>query len=185
MARTLIAAAVLAMSLLALLPGRAAACQVASVPTVGEEVADDPLIFIATVVEVPRDRAWVLEVLRVFRGQVPDAVTVAEPRDEAASSCDANPELGGTYLFALDRLDQRYLGVSNVPVEIRGDRLIGSFVDVGDLDRAGLIALLEGLPDVSMARPKGVGSPLPAVGAALILLGLAMATSVHARRRQP
>jgi hypothetical protein len=173
------AAAFLAASLAALLPGRAAACQFASLPTVEEAAADRHVIFIAKVVEIPRDRAYVLDVSRVFRGQVPDALTIAQPRGDVSSSCDAHPQLGATYLFMLDSLDQRYLGLFDVPIRIQGDQLVDRRLDAGDLDRAGLIALLKGLPDTSMAPRAGSGSPLTAIGAAVVLLGLILA----ARRR--
>ncbi len=173
MARRLIPAAVLAISLLVVLPRPAAACQVASVPTVAEAVADEPLIFIATVIETPRDRAYVLDVSRVFRGEVPESVSLTY--GPVVSSCEAFPEVGGTYLFVMDSLDQDYLGVGNVPVQIRGNRLHGMFVDTQDLDRAGLISLLEGLPDASMAQRALPRPPLQAIGAVLLALGIVMA----------
>lgn len=182
MARTVIAAGVLAVSLFAAMPGTAAACQVAFLPPVEEAVAEYPVIFMGRVVEIPVDRTYVIEVSRVFRGEVPGTTTLAEPPGEPTSSCDAIPRIGRTYLFAMDSLDQGYLGVGNLPVQIRGARLEGSFVDTHGLDLAGLIALLEGLPDASMAPRAGTGSPIQAIGAALLLLGLIMAARPRAVR---
>jgi hypothetical protein len=175
MTRAFIGASIVAIVLLAALPRSAAACQVGSIPTVAEALAHKPVIFIGTVAARPAKWTYVVDVSRVYRGDVPRTVTLGNDPSQVVNSCQGFPHVGSTYLFVMDSLNQGYLGIGNMPVQVRRTGIEGTFVNIQNLDVACLLSLLAGLPDSAMVAPPRSLAPQTLIGAILLLLALVSA----------
>ena len=155
MTRRLIPAGIVAIVLLASLPSSVAACQVGSVPTVAEALADQLVIFIGTVASRPAKWTYVVDVSRVYRGDVPSTVTIGNDANQGVNSCQGFPHVGSTYLFAMDSVDQGYLGLGNMPLQVRRTGIEGAFVDTepGCRWSARSARRLAGCSDAPPAKP--------------------------------
>ena len=69
-----------------------------------------------------------------------------------------------------------------MPLQVRRTGIEGAFVDTQNLDVAGLLALLAGLPDAAMPPPPSPFAPNTLLGASFLLLALSSAAPRWKRR---
>ena len=147
-----------------------AACQ--WLPPQLEEVATAGVdtLFVGRVAEIPAARTYVVDVLRVFRGDPAPQITFAPWSTEAISSCEAGLDLGATYLFAPSRIDG-VLGIGDVWARIEGQEVSAIYVQEWTGSADALYAYLEGLPDTAVPLPRRASDPVLLVG--ILLVGFA------------
>jgi hypothetical protein len=190
MARRLSAAGILAGGLLLSVAVRPAAACTWVQPSLDEVVGETPLIFVAKVVDQPAERSYVVEVVEVFRGDVPSSITFAHDPNSGVSSCEAGLEVGATYLFGTDSLDHG-LGIGDVWLQIDGRKLSAYYITPPTGGASALYEVLRDLPDTSMPLVAGDDSPpspLMLTGILFLLVALALsapALSVHPRPTRP
>ena len=181
--RLVLAAGIAAIAGLGIGVQRTAACTFGSIPTLAEAAESADMIFLAEVVDVPADRTYVLETGQVFRGSVPDSITFAPTEGEGVSSCEAALREGATYLFGVSDFDG-VLGLGEVWLRIRANRVEGSFLSPPTTDPDELIALLEGLPDTALPLTVPATNPARFPATELGVLCLAGAAIVWTTRRR-
>jgi hypothetical protein len=152
----------------------AAACSFGPA-TLNDLTPGTEFIFVAEVISA-EDRIYVLEVSRVFRGTVPPSLTFEPKSAGTVSSCDANLEPNGTYLFGMNDFTG-VLSLSDVWLEIDGQRLSGIRIETPDGGATALYDMLEQLPDTAALPRNESRVPPPWTAAGMLLLVAALAVA--------
>jgi hypothetical protein len=174
-ARQILVASLLACGLALTSVRPAAACSFGPA-TLNDLAPTTEFIFVAEVVS-DEERTYVLDVSPVFRGTVPPSLTFEPESAGTVSSCDANLEPNGIYLFGMNDFTG-VLSLSDVWLEIDGQRLSGIRIETPDGGATALYDMLEQLPDTAAALPRiesGVPPPWTAAGMLLLVAALALA----------